>query len=117
MKLRTYLSSSQVMVAPLVLIFSRSGYQWHLTTNEQLLAAPKKTTRFFTLRLVKGSNAIVTVRSNFLGLEKQAFQRNYLTIWSPSFKLDLLKAVVSEESRVKPKKPCFREKNGTRARV
>ncbi len=32
MELRTYLSFSQVMVASLVLIFSHSGYQWHLTT-------------------------------------------------------------------------------------
>ena len=41
MELRTYLSFFQVMVAPLVLIFSRSGYLWHLTTNERHLAAPK----------------------------------------------------------------------------
>ncbi len=41
MKLSTYLSFSEVIVASLVLIFSCSGYQWHLTTNEQHLAAPK----------------------------------------------------------------------------
>ena len=42
MELRTYLSFSHVMVAPLVLIFSRSGYQWHLNTNERHLADQKK---------------------------------------------------------------------------
>ncbi len=41
MELRTYLSFSQVMVASLVLIFSHSGYHWHLTTNRWHLAAPK----------------------------------------------------------------------------
>ena len=41
MELRTYLSFSQEMVAPLVLIFSRSDYQWHLTTNERHLADPQ----------------------------------------------------------------------------
>ncbi len=39
MELRTYLSLSQLMVASLVLIFSHSGYQRHLTTNEPHLAA------------------------------------------------------------------------------
>ncbi len=85
MKLRTYLSFSQMMVASLVLIFSYSCYQWHLTTNRQHLAAPKND-EVLKLRLVKGFIVIETSRSNFLGLEKQAFRRNYLTIWSLSFK-------------------------------
>ncbi len=46
MKLRTYPSFSQVMVASFVLIFSHSGYQWYLTTNERHWAAPQKDASF-----------------------------------------------------------------------
>ena len=67
-----YLSFSPVMVASLVLIFSHSGYQWHLTTNKRHLAATKNA-EVLKLCLVKCFNALVNGRSKFLGLEKQAF--------------------------------------------
>ncbi len=68
------------MADSLVPIFSHSGYQWHLTTYEQHLAAPKND-EVFQITFGKGFNAMVTVRGNYLGLEKQAFRRNYLTIF------------------------------------
>ena len=70
MELRTYLSFSQVMVAPLVLIFSRSGYQWHLTTNKPHLAAPIND-EVFQIMFGKRFHCHSNVRSNFLGLEKK----------------------------------------------
>ena len=87
---------------------SHSDYQKLWTTDKQHLAAPIKNRWVLNLCLVKGFNAIVTSHSNVLGLKKQAFSQEFFHNFELSLKYDLLYAVVSEETGVKPIKPCFR---------
>ncbi len=56
---------------------------------------------------MKGVNAIVTSRSNFLGVKKQAFCRKLSHNLEPKVRVrHLVNAVVSEETGIKPEKQC-----------